>query len=152
SWASRPSTLPLSPAESVRAFLSWLVIVAVLAGLYQLIPREAHEDGRRPLPPEVTRPAPTPPPPPTPTQPLPPATDPRVPPAARRDPGAPLPGYDFILTVTKDGPRATDGLGTAFALDASGIWLTAGHVVDECKAVWVLRDRDWRSATAVRIH
>ncbi|HJQ55757.1 MAG TPA: serine protease, partial [Vineibacter sp.] len=49
-------------------------------------------------------------------------------------------------------PRSSDGAGTAFALDPTGVWLTAAHVVDDCKAVYVLRDRDWRAATAVRLH
>ena len=82
------------------------------------------------------------------------ATDP---PVTRREPEqggvAPsLPGYDFVMTVSKDKPRANDGAGTAFALNATGIWLTAAHVVDDCKAVYVLRDGDWRAASAVRLH
>jgi S1-C subfamily serine protease len=159
----------------MRALLLWLVIVAGLAGLYKVIPQDVREEGRRPVPPEATRPAPpaTQPPAAAPGPPtLPPATPPELPPepksrhpsasgteppVTRREPEqggvAPsLPGYDFIMTVSKDEPRANDGAGSAFALNATGIWLTAAHVVDDCKAVWVLRDGDWRAATAVRMH
>ncbi|MCW5745328.1 MAG: trypsin-like peptidase domain-containing protein [Alphaproteobacteria bacterium] len=126
----------------MRPFLVWLVIVGVLAGIYAVLPKTVREQGRRPLPPEWTRPQPPPtvPPPTTGIRPAP-------------DVGAPpLRGQDFILTVATDGPRANDSLGTAFAIDVTGIWLTAAHVVDECKAVYVLRERDWRAATAVRMH
>ncbi len=165
----------------MRAFMIWLVIVAGLAGLYLVIPQDMREQGRRPVPPEATQPAPPPPQPPrppplaTPAPPpaFPPATPPMLPPSpepksripsagsteppvTRRElePGAApsLPGYDFVMTVSKDKPRANDGAGTAFALNATGIWLTAAHVIDDCKTVYVLRDGDWRAATAVRMH
>lgn len=160
----------------MRALLLWLVIVAALAGLYQLVPRDTREGGRRPFPPEAMQPVPPPaaqppasppsawppatppglPPPPPPTARTP-ASGPSDPPVTRREPEpggiAPsLPGFDFVMTVSKDEPRAGDGAGTAFALNESGIWLTAAHVVDDCKAVYVLRDGDWRAATAVRLH
>ncbi|HKU96521.1 MAG TPA: serine protease [Vineibacter sp.] len=136
----------------MRAFLIWLVIVGILAAVYAVIPSSTRERGRRPLPPEVTKPLPPewarpapPAPPPSPSAPAPSTPPPTASPA-------PLRGQDFVLTVNSDGPRSSDGLGTAFALDATGVWLTAAHVVDDCKAVYVLRDRDWRAATAVRIH
>jgi S1-C subfamily serine protease len=161
-----------------RAFLIWLAIVAVLAAVYALLPQHLRQEPRRPLPPDEmrplppdwTRPAPTPAPPPSASRPAPPpaptpAPPPSIgrppppspsapPPVAGREPPAapPLRGQDFILTVASDGPRASDGAGTAFALDATGVWLTAAHVVDDCKAIYVLRDRDWRAATAVRLH
>ncbi|TXL70447.1 trypsin-like peptidase domain-containing protein [Vineibacter terrae] len=144
----------------MRAFLVWLVIVGVLAAIYAVIPQHVREQGRRPLPPELTKPLPPDwkrPGPPMPS--APPAVTPErpLPPPVRRNPSAetpapPLRGQDFVLTVNSDGPRATDGLGTAFALDPAGLWLTAAHVVDDCKAVFVLHGRDWRAASAVRMH
>jgi S1-C subfamily serine protease len=136
----------------MRAFLIWLVIVGVLAAVYTVLPANMREQGRRPLPPDVIRPLP-----PDWSRPVPPAPAPmpapQPPPSDARDPAQPpLREQVFVLTVNSDGPRANDSAGTAFALDASGIWLTAAHVVDECKAVYVLRGRDWRAATAVRIH
>lgn len=139
----------------MRAFLIWLVIVGILAAVYAVIPSSTREQGRRPLPPEVTKPLP-----PEWARPAPPATPPSPSAPAPSPPPSPVPssaqpplrGQDFVLTVNSDGPRSSDGLGTAFALDATGVWLTAAHVVDDCKAVYVLRDRDWRAATAVRIH
>jgi S1-C subfamily serine protease len=151
----------------MRPFLIWLAIVGALAALYRIIPQETREDGRRPLPPEWTRPAPAVPPPTVP--PVAPA-DPSPPPTARNPsagtPQPPVTGRErmpettqqplreqrFVLTVNSDGPREHDGLGTAFALDATGVWPTAAHVVDDCKAVYVLRGNDWRGAKAVRIH
>ncbi|TWS98470.1 serine protease [Reyranella sp. CPCC 100927] len=143
----------------MRAFLIWLAIVGVLAAIYAVIPNSTREQGRRPLPPEVTKPLPpewarpgpgTPPSPSGPGPSTPSPQPPSAPPTAAPQP--PLRGQDFVLTVNSDGPRSADGLGTAFALDSTGVWLTAAHVVDDCKAVYVLRGRDWRAATAVRIH
>jgi hypothetical protein len=136
----------------MRAFLAWVAIVAILAGIYAVIPRDAREEGRRPLPPEWTRPVPPPLPSPAPTPAPPPPGITPLPSPPQTTPAPPLRGQDFILTVNSDGPRAGDSLGTAFALNATGVWLTAAHVIDECRAVYVLRDRDWRAATSVRIH
>src|SRR5262249_37260776 len=112
------------------------MIVAVLAGLYLVIPQDVREQGRRPVPPPAARcpplrrptpraargPAPWGPPP---------APPPMLPPSAGTVPS--LPGYDYLVTVSEDKPRAGDGGGTAFALNATGIWLTAAHVVDNCR-------------------
>lgn len=54
-------------------------------------------------------------------------------------PGPPLPAasvYDPEVLV-EVGP-VTSGLGTAFAIDRRGWWLTARHVVDDCKEVGVV--------------
>jgi hypothetical protein len=130
----------------MRAFVAWIVIVGILAAVYSFIPKGMREEGRRPLPPDWTRPAP----PPPPAAPTPPGITPM--PSPQRAERPPLRGQDFILTVNSDGPRASDSLGTAFALNTAGVWLTAAHVIDECRAVYVLRGRDWRGATSVRIH
>jgi serine protease Do len=55
------------------------------------------------------------------------------------EPGPPLPAasvYDPEVLV-EVGP-VTSGLGTAFAIDRGGWWLTARHVVDDCKEVGVV--------------
>lgn len=51
-------------------------------------------------------------------------------------PGPPLPGshpFDDRVVVQVDQPE--DGIGTAFAINRSGVWLTARHVVDGCTRV-----------------
>jgi serine protease Do len=55
------------------------------------------------------------------------------------EPGPPLPAasiYDPEVLV-EVGP-VTSGIGTAFAIDKRGWWLTARHVVDDCKEVGVV--------------
>lgn len=52
------------------------------------------------------------------------------------EPGPPLPGshpFDDRVVVQVDQPE--DGIGTAFAINRSGVWLTARHVVDGCTRV-----------------
>jgi len=52
------------------------------------------------------------------------------------EPGPPLPGshpFDDRVVVRVEQPE--DGIGTAFAINQSGVWLTARHVVDGCTRV-----------------
>lgn len=52
------------------------------------------------------------------------------------EPGPPLPQshpFDERVVVQVDNPE--DGIGTAFAINQSGLWLTARHVVDGCTRV-----------------
>ena len=52
------------------------------------------------------------------------------------EPGPPLPGshpFDDRVVVRDEQPE--DGIGTAFAINQSGVWLTARHVVDGCTRV-----------------
>src|SRR5215510_2753139 len=51
-------------------------------------------------------------------------------------PGPPLPEADpFDERVLVQVGDAEDGIGTAFAINRSGMWLTARHVVDGCSRV-----------------
>lgn len=55
---------------------------------------------------------------------------------AEADAGAPLPESDpFDERVMVQVGDAEDGIGTAFAINESGAWLTARHVVDGCSRV-----------------
>lgn len=69
----------------------------------------------------------------SPPVPAPPQAGPLLPPAGRADPpfGVELP------------PRVQDSVGTAFAIDANGTWLTARHVVEGCARVLLRRDGRW---------
>jgi len=80
-------------------------------------------------------------------------TDPTLPEGER--PGAVLPpqsGLDPEVLV-EVGP-VTSGLGTAFAIDTNGWWVTAKHVVADCKRVGIIVGRrpggDRPAATEVR--
>lgn len=56
--------------------------------------------------------------------------------AAESEEGAPLPESDaFDERVMVQVGDAEDGIGTAFAINESGAWLTARHVVDGCSRV-----------------
>jgi hypothetical protein len=61
-------------------------------------------------------------------------------------------GRDPIVTVADRGPRNSDSVGTAFAIDASGDWVTAGHVVDGCKMVYIFVKGDWLPVTVLGTH
>ncbi|QQS12880.1 MAG: trypsin-like peptidase domain-containing protein [Rhodospirillales bacterium] len=158
----------------LRGFGIWAaVVLALLVALDSVMDRSG---ARRPsAPPSQSQPRPPPPPPesagvrppvqpPDANMPVPPplagpgstagveAAPGGTPGASTRPPLPGLTGQDYVITVNSDGPRQTDGLGTAFALDPAGVWLTAAHVVDDCKAVFVRRGNDWRPARSVRLH
>ena len=63
---------------------------------------------------------------------LPPA-GPLLPPAGRGDPG-------FIIDLPS---RVEDAVGTAFAIDPSGLYLTARHVIEGCAQVYLRRREGW---------
>ena len=48
--------------------------------------------------------------------------------------------------------RASQGVGTAFALDDAGVWFTARHVVDGCTSVGILAGRRRFIPAEYRIH
>lgn len=53
-----------------------------------------------------------------------------------RSPRRPLPGWSDEQFVIEDSPgRQTDSMGTAFAVDRDGVWLTAEHVTHGCSRV-----------------
>jgi len=69
-------------------------------------------------------------------EPAPPAP-PEPPIAGDGTPLAPATAYDPEVRVEVRGP-AQPGLGTAFAIDESGVWLTARHVVEGCRLASVI--------------
>ncbi len=112
-----------------------------LPPLRRSLPEESGPDerGRRGGPPPTppTRP---------PAQPRPPIVTPQSP---DRPPG---PGSEPIVTVTERGPRNANSVGTAFAIDKGGDWVTASHVVEECKTVFVNIKGEWIPATVLSRH
>jgi S1-C subfamily serine protease len=55
------------------------------------------------------------------------------------------------VTVAASSDRATDSRGTAF-LVGQDTWVTAGHVVKGCAAVYVKVGSEWRPAANVNVH
>ena len=61
-------------------------------------------------------------------------------------------GREPIVNVIEKGPRANDSVGTAFAIDADGNWVTAHHVVDGCRMVYFFVRGDWLPVTVLSTH
>src|SRR5262245_27191865 len=102
-----------------------LVVLALLALLTVAIAGRWPGAGEAPTPrrpPIVAPPVPS----------LPPA-GPLLPPAGRGDP-------DFLIELP---PRVQDSVGTAFAIDPAGLFLTARHVVEGCEQVYLRRREGW---------
>lgn len=75
-------------------------------------------------------------------------------PAARRPPGRSLPGASFLdpTAEVEMAPCQDACTGAAFAIDDKGHWLTAQHVVDDCRQVGLLRGRQIIRVTKVLSH
>ena len=70
------------------------------------------------------------------------STAPLNPPVVIQEGGPALPGPDrFDDQVLVQVGELSDGVGTAFALDQRGLWLTARHVVDGCAEVGLVAGR-----------
>jgi S1-C subfamily serine protease len=118
----------------VRRFPDWLLYLAVIAGLLYA----ARDVGDRDVAPPQRDPAPF----------------DAAPPGAAEDerPGRALgPRSRMDPQVMVEAPtEAQNGVGTAFAVDDAGVWLTARHVVDGCSRVGVVAGprrvirADWR--------
>lgn len=61
----------------------------------------------------------------------------------------PDPTRDPVVAIPPSRKAPTNVIGTAFSIDSDGFWLTAKHVVDECKAVILVIDRDARRGARV---
>ena len=73
------------------------------------------------------------------------------PPVAMIAPGPPLPGPDpFDEEVLVQVGEVENGIGTAFAINKSGVWLTARHVVDGCTDIGLAID-DGRVAPVMKV-
>ena len=69
--------------------------------------------------------------------------------------GRPVPGPrpDDPLTVVQDRAKETaDTVGTAFAVDANGRWITARHVIDGCRSVSLFIDGRWVTSAVLAVH
>jgi serine protease Do len=90
-----------------------------------------------------------------PPEPSPDRRDPRPP---VQPPGEPRPpilsgdGSEPIVSVTDRGPRSSDSVGTAFAVDPDGAWITAQHVVDGCRVVYVNVKGEWLPSNVLTVH
>lgn len=84
------------------------------------------------------------------------AQAPEAPPAAFEEEatGAPLgrPSPFDPQVLVEVPPRASQGVGTAFAVDDAGVWFTARHVVDGCTEVGILAGRGRFLRAEYRIH
>ena len=79
------------------------------------------------------------------------------PPQAAPSPGvlAPLPPpspRDPVFEVVSDGPGGGTSTGTAFSVNAQGLWLTARHVVQGCGAIGVRERQRWVRAAVAWAH
>lgn len=78
------------------------------------------------------------------------------PPPRRDEPRPPIldadRGREPVVNVIDKGPRDSDSVGTAFAIDADGNWVTAQHVVEDCRMVYVLVNGDWLPVSVLAIH
>jgi serine protease Do len=90
-----------------------------------------------------------------PPEPSPDRRDPRPP---VQQPGEPRPpilsgdGSEPIVSVADRGPRSSDSVGTAFAIDPDGAWITAQHVVDGCRVVYVNVKGEWLPSNVLTVH
>jgi serine protease Do len=69
--------------------------------------------------------------------------------------GRPVPGPrpDDPLAVVEERARETaDTVGTAFAIDGAGRWLTARHVIEGCRGVSLHIGGRWRPAVVMDVH
>jgi S1-C subfamily serine protease len=111
-----------------------LLISAVAAYLFDSVPGGPASGSLRP-----------------PIEPRPPPSSPR---AALPDPGPVLPPpatLDPIFGVRVE-ERRGNSTGTAFAIDPSGLWATARHVVHECQRIALRSSRGWVEARLVWHH
>ena len=76
---------------------------------------------------------------------VPPPSDPR-PPIQSGD------GTEPIVNVVERGPRNSNSVGTAFAVDPDGAWITAQHVVDGCRVVYINVKGEWLPASVLTVH
>ena len=107
----------------MRRFPDWLFYLGVLVALVVFTRGWAPEP---PAPPVAPRPGEA--------QPLPPPEEPAgraLRPRSRFDPQ--------VMVEAPGGPQS--GVGTAFAIDQDGVWLTARHVVEGCSQVGVVAGR-----------
>ena len=74
------------------------------------------------------------------------------PPAAERARPLPPPSADDPLFHVRIDRRRGPATGTAFSVDAAGLWLTARHVIHECDRVGLRRDRGVVRATVAWVH
>jgi len=68
---------------------------------------------------------------------------------------APLPPpspRDPVFEVIADGPGGGTSTGTAFSVNAQGLWLTARHVVQGCGAIGLRERQRWVRATVAWAH
>jgi hypothetical protein len=70
--------------------------------------------------------------------------------AGEGSPLGPSTPLDDVVIVEVNG-RPQPGLGTAFAIDGSGVWLTARHVVDGCRAASLVTGPDRGVPVQIRI-
>ena len=135
----------------MRRALLFLGLSAAMAAALTTLAQSGAPDVKRPrvgggeLPPLRRELTPEPPPLDRPTPPAPPPAEPR-PPILGGD------GREPVVSVVDRGPRSSDSVGTAFAVDPDGAWITAQHVVDECRTVFINVKGEWLPGNVLTVH